>query len=446
MGSGRKPFESSMSQQSVEFTASLLKADGANVEHSTEDWLKSCQLDARTHFEKCPLPTTSEEEWRFTDLTGLYKSTLTPSALDTHIDPSVVKSFLIPEASSSVVLVNGVYSPSLSTVSSAQTKIRVCNLKSALNDAQLKVSVKRRLNSLEGDGVSGFCEMNTALFKDVVVIHADSNGNSFETIHILNISTGKHTFNHPRLLLIAEEQARVCVLEDYIGIGGFGYMTNAVSELSLAAESQVIHVKLQRDDDSAYHIAHTHVGIDKGASYQNWSVSVGAAVSRHNLVTRQREDGGHIAIKGLALGHDKRIVDMHSCIEHTKPHGQSIQVHKTIAGDRSKIVFNGKVKVHKGAQQTNSSQQNRNLLLSARASVDTKPELEIFADDVKCAHGATVGQVSEDELFYLKSRGLDDDLARNLLNYAFAKEVIEDLPIKSLGAVIESYIRDQTKI
>jgi Fe-S cluster assembly protein SufD len=164
------------------------------------------------------------------------------------------------------------------------------------------------------------------------------------------------------------------------------------------------------------------------------------------LVTRQREDGGHIAIKGLALGHDKRIVDMHSCIEHTKPHGQSIQVHKTIAGDRSKIVFNGKVKVHKGAQQTNSSQQNRNLLLSARASVDTKPELEIFADDVKCAHGATVGQVSEDELFYLKSRGLDDDLARNLLNYAFAKEVIEDLPIKSLGAVIESYIRDQTKI
>ena len=143
-----------MRQHSVEFTASLLKADGANVEYSTEDWLKSYQLDARAHLEKCPLPTTSEEEWRFTDLTGLYKSTLTPSALDTPIYASVVKSFLIPEASIAVVLVNGVYSPALSTLSTAQTKIRVCNLASALNDAQLKVSVKSRLNSLEGDGVS----------------------------------------------------------------------------------------------------------------------------------------------------------------------------------------------------------------------------------------------------------------------------------------------------
>ena len=187
------------------------------------------------------------------------------------------------------------------------------------------------------------------------------------------------------------------------------------------------------------------MGVDNGASYRNWSISVGAAVSRHNLVTRQRQEGGDIQIKGLALGHEKRIVDTHSCIEHTEPHGESNQVHKTIAGGRSKVVFNGKVKVHKNAQQTNSSQQNRNLLLSARASVDAKPELEIFADDVKCAHGATVGQVSEDELFYLKTRGLDDVMARNVLNYAFAKEVIDDLPIASLAGVIESYIKEQTK-
>jgi len=306
--------------------------------------------------------------------------------------------------------------------------------------------LERQLNNVGGDGVSAFCEMNTALFKDIVVVHADNRGVDRETIHILNISTGKHTFNHPRLMLLAEKQAKICILEDYLGLGGFGYMTNAVSELSISAGAEVIHVKLQRDDDSAFHIAHTHVGVDNGAVYRNWSVSVGGAVSRHNLVTRQREEGGHIEIKGLALGHDKRIVDTHSCIEHTKPHGQSIQVHKTIAGGRSKIVFNGKVKVHQDAQQTNSSQQNRNLLLSARASVDAKPELEIFADDVKCAHGATVGQVNDDELFYLKTRGLDDGVARNLLNYAFAKEVIDDLPIKSLAGVIESYIKQQTRV
>ena len=252
-----------MNQHSVKFTADLLTADSTSVAYSTEDWLKKYQLEARAHLEKCSLPTTAEEEWRFTDLTALYKSNLTPPALDEPIDASVAKSFLIPEAISSVVLLNGVYSSSLSTVSSDQTKIRVCDMASAMNDAQLNASLKRRFNSLEGDGVSGFCEMNTALFKDAVVIHANSNSSSFETIHVLNISTGKHTFNHPRLLVIAEEQAKVCVLEDYIGIGGFGYMTNAVSEFSLAAESQVIHVKLQRDDDSAFHIAHTHVGVDQ---------------------------------------------------------------------------------------------------------------------------------------------------------------------------------------
>lgn len=434
-----------MSEQSIEFAASLLQDNGAGTEFSQQEWLKERQQEARAQLKMYPLPTTAEEEWRFTDLTALYKSTLSVPRVDVSVDPSVINSLLIPEAVSSIVLVDGVYSPDMSVVDEGKAKIKVSNLKAALQDKSLTSILKDKLNRIPGDGISAFGEMNTALFKDIAVIHVDSSVREFETIHVLNVSTGKHTFSHPRLLLIAEKQAKVCILEDYVGIGGFGYMTNSVSEISLAAGAQVIHVKLQRDDDSAYHIAHTHVGVDNGASYRNWSISVGAAVSRHNLVTRQRQEGGDIQIKGLALGHEKRIVDTHSCIEHTEPHGESNQVHKTIAGGRSKVVFNGKVKVHRNAQQTNSSQQNRNLLLSARASVDAKPELEIFADDVKCAHGATVGQVSEDELFYLKTRGLDDVMARNVLNYAFAKEVIDDLPIASLAGVIESYIKEQTK-
>jgi len=434
-----------MSEQSIEFAASLLQDNGAGTEFSQQEWLNERQQEARAQLKMYPLPTTAEEEWRFTDLTALYKSTLSVPRVDVSVDPSVINSLLIPEAVSSIVLVDGVYSPDMSVVDEGKAKIKVSNLKAALQDKSLTSILKDKLNRIPGDGISAFGEMNTALFKDIAVIHVDSSVREFETIHVLNVSTGKHTFSHPRLLLIAEKQAKVCILEDYVGIGGFGYMTNSVSEISLAAGAQVIHVKLQRDDDSAYHIAHTHVGVDNGASYRNWSISVGAAVSRHNLVTRQRQEGGDIQIKGLALGHEKRIVDTHSCIEHTEPHGESNQVHKTIAGGRSKVVFNGKVKVHKNAQQTNSSQQNRNLLLSARASVDAKPELEIFADDVKCAHGATVGQVSEDELFYLKTRGLDDVMARNVLNYAFAKEVIDDLPIASLAGVIESYIKEQTK-
>ena len=435
-----------MRDRAVEFTASLLEGEGVTLDSPKGKWLRQRQLEARVALKEQALPTSEEEEWRFTDLTSLYKNTLSSPDDRAAVDASVVKTFLIPEASSAIVLVDGVYSAELSRTNAVKTKIRVTDLKSALGDERLRERLERQLNNVGGDGVSAFCEMNTALFKDIVVVHADNRGVDMETIHILNISTGKHTFNHPRLMLLAEKQARICILEDYLGLGGFGYMTNAVSELSISAGAEVIHVKLQRDDDSAFHIAHTHVGVDNGAVYRNWSVSVGGAVSRHNLVTRQREEGGHIEIKGLALGHDKRIVDTHSCIEHTKPHGQSNQVHKTIAGGRSKIVFNGKVKVHQDAQQTNSSQQNRNLLLSARASVDAKPELEIFADDVKCAHGATVGQVNDDELFYLKTRGLDDGVARNLLNYAFAKEVIDDLPIKSLAGVIESYIKQQTRV
>ena len=231
---------------------------------------------------------------------------------------------------------DGVYSPDMSVVDEGKAKIKVSNLKAALQDKSLTSILKDKLNRIPGDGISAFGEMNTALFKDIAVIHVDSSVREFETIHVLNVSTGKHTFSHPRLLLIAEKQAKVRILEDYVGIGGFGYMTNSVSEISLAAGAQVIHVKLQRDDDSAYHIAHTHVGVDNGASYRNWSISVGAAVSRHNLVTRQRQEGGDIQIKGLALGHEKRIVDTHSCIEHTEPHGESNQVHKTIAGGRLK--------------------------------------------------------------------------------------------------------------
>ena len=410
-----------MSEQSIEFAASLLQDNGAGTEFSQQEWLKERQQEARTQLKMYPLPTTAEEEWRFTDLTALYKSTLSVPRVDVSVDPSVINSLLIPEAVSSIVLVDGVYSPDMSVVDEGKAKIKVSNLKAALQDKSLTSILKDKLNRIPGDGISAFGEMNTALFKDIAVIHVDSSVREFETIHVLNVSTGKHTFSHPRLLLIAEKQAKVRILEDYVGIGGFGYMTNSVSEISLAAGAQVIHVKLQRDDDSAYHIAHTHVGVDNGASYRNWSISVGAAVSRHNLVTRQRQEGGDIQIKGLALGHEKRIVDTHSCIEHTEPHG-----------DRK-------------STRLNSSQQNRNLLLSARASVDAKPELEIFADDVKCAHGATVGQVSEDELFYLKTRGLDDVMARNVLNYAFAKEVIDDLPIASLAGVIESYIKEQTK-
>jgi Fe-S cluster assembly protein SufD len=185
--------------------------------------------------------------------------------------------------------------------------------------------------------------------------------------------------------------------------------------------------------------------MEADSRYRNWSVATGGKISRHNLNVYQRGVGIDCEMNGLALISGRQLADTHSSIDHALPHGNSRQVHKTIAGGSAHAVFNGKIMVREGAQQTNSSQQSRNMLLSPRASVDTKPQLEIFADDVKCAHGATVGQVDAEEIFYLKSRGLSETDARNLLIYAFAAEVVSRIPVASLVAVLESQILEQTR-
>jgi len=227
--------------------------------------------------------------------------------------------------------------------------------------------------------------------------------------------------------------------------GFYDPLKEPVAGWAIAAFAEVTHVKLQREADTAFHIANTSVRMQADARYRNWSLGIGGRISRHNLNVYQHGTGIDCEMHGLAMISGRQHADTHSSIDHAFPHGTSRQIHKTIAGGSAHAVFNGKIMVRKGAQQTNSSQQSRNLLLSPRATVDTKPQLEIFADDVKCAHGATVGQMDDDEVFYLKSRGLSESAARNLLTYAFAKEVVEHIPVASLVSVLESHILEQTR-
>jgi Fe-S cluster assembly protein SufD len=203
-------------------------------------------------------------------------------------------------------------------------------------------------------------------------------------------------------------------------------------------------VRVQRENGAAIHIANCAVSLARASRYQSVSVALGARISRYNLNVLQTAEGAECAIDGLALITDRQLADSHTCIDHARPHGVSRQLHKCIVDGAAHAVFNGKIMVRPGAQRTDSSQSSRNLLLTAKARVDTKPQLEIFADDVKCAHGATVGQLDAEEVFYLRSRGLSDAAARNLLTYAFGAEIIDRIPVATLKRRLERIVLAQT--
>ena len=230
------------------------------------------------------------------------------------------------------------------------------------------------------------------------------------------------------------------VIESYASVSEDVYFTNAVVEINLADGARLTHYKVQRESAAAFHVATTRVGLARNSSYDATTITLGAELSRHDINVTLDHEGAECWVDGLYIVGQGQHADTHSLIDHRQPHCTSHQLYKGILDGKSRAVFNGKVFVHPNAQQTDAKQTNRNLLLSNDARVDTKPQLEIFADDVKCAHGATVGQLEEEELFYLASRGLDADLARNLLTYGFAEEVIAKIKIESIKAQLDEAV------
>jgi Fe-S cluster assembly protein SufD len=263
-------------------------------------------------------------------------------------------------------------------------------------------------------------------------------------VHLLFIATQKGAASYPRCLLVAESGSAVTIVEDYVALQPEPYFTNAVTEIVLGDGAQVDHIRVQRESSQAFHIANCAVSLGNASRYRSVSVALGARISRYDLNVRHTAAGAECTIDGLALIGERQLADTHTCIDHAKPQGVSRQLHKCIASGAAHAVFNGKIIVRPGAQRTNSSQSSRNLLLTPKAHVDTKPQLEIFADDVKCAHGATVGQLDDEAVFYLTSRGLSDGAARDLLTYAFGAEVIDRIPVASLKLWLESAVLDQT--
>ncbi|NEU84042.1 Fe-S cluster assembly protein SufD [Nostoc sp. UIC 10630] len=411
----------------------------------TEGWLQELRQSAANWVRHSIIPTTREEEWRFTDLSSLRQ-------IQFNFQPGEISNaegtpLSLPEAlKSRLVFVNGKFAPTLSAIANLPPGVKVSNLASL--SADNREHLKQYLAQTEG-AQEVFTALNTAGINDVAVVWVSKNVEVETPIHLQFVTVAEPSiFSLPRCLVVAEAGSSLILVEEYTTPSGlvgnfventtpeFVGFTNAVTEIWLGENAQVNHTRIQCEYLADFHIGKTAVTQARDSRYTCHAITLGAKLSRHNLEILQTGEQTQTTLNGLTIISGKQLSDTHSAIALNYPHGTSDQLHKCIVGDRAHAVFNGKVFVPKLAQLTNASQLNRNLLLSSKARVDTKPQLEITADNVKCAHGATVSQLEDDEIFYLQSRGIDENDARKLLINAFAAEVINQIPIPSLREIL----------
>ena len=388
-----------------------------------------------------PMPSLRDEAWRFADLAPLTRLSLRPAEHAGLASAADMAGFKLDEATTRLVFVDGFHAPELSGTAGNAGGVLVANLSAAL--ATQAATVEAHLGRHQPSGSDTFAACNTAFLRDVAVIRVAPDVTLAAPVHLLFITTQAGVVSHPRCLLIAEAGSSLTLIEDHVSLQGGAYFSNPVSEIVLAEQARVQHIRVQRDGSQAFHIANTSVTLGRASHYRSVAVDMGAQLARHRLDVTLAE-GADCALDGLAVVAGSQLADTHSGIVHAQPHGRSRQLHKCIAGGTARAVFNGKVMVSAGAQHTDAAQMSRNLLLSARARIDTQPQLEILADDVKCAHGATVGSLDSEEVFYLRSRGLSDSAARDLLTYAFGAEIIARIPVSSLRQQLQQRMLAQT--
>ncbi len=403
--------------------------------------LNALRAEALDRVSALTVPTIRDEDWRFTDLSPLTRQTFQPVRERALREPLDTARFDLPEAGSRLVFVDGIYAPELSRI--APNGAIVANLAHA-HAAQGEI-VARHLGRYAGFRDNVFVALNTAFVHDGALIVVPQGSTGAAPVHLLFIASEKDAASYPRCLVVAERGSTATIVEDFVSLTDGAYFTDAVTEIALAEDARIDHVRVQRESGQAFHIGHGAVSLASGSQFRSVSVALGARLSRYNLSVDQAAEGASCTVDGLAAIDGRQLADTHTAIAHRKPHGTSRQRHKCIVGGAAHAVFNGKIFVHPHAQRTDSAQSSRNLLLGARARVDTKPQLEIFADDVKCAHGATVGRLDDDAVFYLRSRGLSDAAARKLLIYAFGAEIVDRIPVASLRQRLEATLLAHTQ-
>jgi Fe-S cluster assembly protein SufD len=416
-------------------TEASVHAYAARTAPATADapaWLEPIRRAAMEQFARTGFPSPRDEEWRFTPIAPIAQGTWRPAGgSGAAVSERDLAPFVFGHADwTTLVFVNGVHSDSLSSAGRRPAGVRVTGLAEAIRaDGALLERHLTRHAPIEG---SPFTALNTAMLREGGVVQVGAGIDLAEPIHLLFVSTAEAagTVAHPRNLIVIERGARASIVESYVTLApGEPYWTNPVTEVAVAAGAWVEHTRIQRESERAYHVGLTHVDQQRDSHYRSFSLAMGAAMSRHNLHVRLNDENIETLMYGLYVTRGDQVADTHTAIYHDQPNCRSWEVYKGILDGRSRGVFNGKVLVKPEAQKTDAKQTNRNLLLSDLARVDTKPQLEIFADDVKCTHGATVGRLDDLARFYARSRGLPAAAADRLLTYAFAAEVVDEVAL-----------------
>lgn len=399
-----------------------------------QDWLRPVRKAAIASFAEQGFPTLRHEEWRFTNIAPIVSTVFERATGDgASVERSELSAYRFGETDANLyVIINGRFDAVLSARGARTDGVTVCSLAQAMSSHRQQVESHLGRHASVRD--NAFAALNTAFSEDGIFVHVPRNTVSKEPIHLLFVTTpaADAVVTHPRVLVVAEENSQATIIETYAGLGETKYLTNTVAEFVLGENAIVDHYKIERESDAAFHMATRQMQLARSSNMSSHTLSFGGGLVRNDVGAHFGGEGGNCMLNGLYVQRGEQHVDNHLRVDHAKPHCNSWEYYKGILDDESRAVFTGRIIVREGAQKTDAKQSNANLLLSNNALVDTKPQLEILADDVKCTHGATVGQLNDEAIFYLRTRGVSQDAARSLLIYAFAGESIGQIRVAPL--------------
>jgi Fe-S cluster assembly protein SufD len=409
-------------------------------------WATNARQAAMARFAELGFPTVQDEDWRFTNVAPLarlpFRPVFEPSA--EGVTAAGLGQFPFARLPGTrLVFVNGHLSPELSSLVALPAGVRIASLRATLasDPAQVEPYLFRQAQT----GANAFVALNTAFFQDGAFIHVPAGQSVPEPVQLLYVSTGRENgaAAHPRNLIVADRDSRLTVVESHVRTADAAYFTNAVTELFAGDQAVVEHLKYQDESLQAFHLAALAARFGRGSNVIVHSIAVGARLSRNSLHTNLAGEGLECILNGLYLTRGDQLADHHMIVEHAQPHCASHEYFNGILADRSKGVFHGRILVRPGAQKTDAKQTNKNILLSDEATVDTKPQLEIYADDVRCTHGATVGQLNKESIFYLRTRGIGKETARRMLIHAFAGEIIARIRHEAAREELDQLVWDR---
>ncbi|HUO86336.1 MAG TPA: Fe-S cluster assembly protein SufD [Thermoanaerobaculia bacterium] len=401
---------------------------------------------AIARFAEIGFPQLAWEHWRRTDVRPVLQTRFRTAAGAGTLPEGALAPHLFA-AAARLVVVDGAVAPDLSHTAGLPEGVVVGSLAAAL--AERPEAVARHLGRHARAADNPFTLLNTAFFTDGVYLELAPRTVVEGTIHLLYVSTlptdgGLPFVSRPRTLIVAGEASQVRVVESFVGLGGAAgdgvYLSSPVTEIVAGPAAVVDHYKVQRESPLAFHLAAFETHLERAATVSSHSISIGGAITRNDIGGVLAGEGGDCTLNGLYLGDGEQVVDNHMFVDHAAAHCSSHELYKGILDGKSRAVFNGLIHVHPGAQKTDAKQTNRNLLLSAGALAASNPQLEIFADDVRCTHGSTVGQLDEEAVFYLRSRGIGAKAAKSLLTYAFASDIVQRIAVEPVRHVLEEIL------